>query len=394
MKKQILFLAMFTMALIFAGTTNSYGQLLPRTTPAAIDTISCITNSLPLHPVPGVNYTYKMDGETGEEWTSNWTWWATKDTSFINGSGLNTTNAYTTGAGDLLNASAHYLTSTLNADSVVIAWSPEVLALTKYQDPFDPTGLVPSPTFVVAYAEGINCADNIEVYEINPIPAFVVDIANITEDGVVLDWGVDTAQCVDIIRSAHYNDGTNTLMMDYGTDTLFFEVVASNFVTSWTPYFQIMAGLTDSQVADIGIATTLTNARAGTWITGTSEVTDLATGDSTSFGGVELTALTASEIPNGVSVIVRVVIHNNTYESLISQTFTLAVDGRDLTDQWDLKEDDCSDPTAASYDNIDEANQFIRPRPTIDGDPANFPNTTDDSGEIVTPETIIDKERN
>jgi hypothetical protein len=32
MKKQILFLAMFTLAMIFAGTNNVFGQLLPGVT--------------------------------------------------------------------------------------------------------------------------------------------------------------------------------------------------------------------------------------------------------------------------------------------------------------------------------------------------------------------------
>lgn len=392
MKKQILFLAFFTLALIFAGTNKSFGQLLPRTTPAAIDTLSCIANSLPLHPVAGIPYKYKMDGTTGEENTYAWTWWATKDTTFINASGLKTNGSLTAPGGGLMDASTNYLNSVVDADSVIITWSPEVLALTDYEGTPDPTGTTLSPTFVVGYANGINCADNIEVYEINPVPAFVVDIANITENGTVLDWDVDTAECVDIVRSATYRNAT--LMMDYGTDTLYFEVVASNFVTSWTPYLTIMDGLTDSQTADIGIATTYANAQSGTWITGATEQTGLIEGDSTSFGGIELDAVTSSNVPNGVSVIVRVVIHNNTFESLDSQTFTLAIDGNDYTDQWDIDETDCADPTLADYDTLDDANQIIRPRPTIDGDPANFPDTTDDDGETVTPETIINKERN
>lgn len=385
MKKQILFLAIFTLAVFLAGTTKSFGQLLPRTTPNYIDYLTCQGQSYPLHPMPGIPYTYRMDGASGEEHADQWTWFATKDSVFINSSGLNIATRLQVASGQLLNASTNYGTSG-SLDSVTITWTPEILANTLYEGVASTTNF-PSPTFVVGYATGENCADNIEVYEINPIPAFVVDIANITETGVVLDWGIDTAECVDIVRAATYNSATDSLIMDYGTDTLYFEIVASNFVTSWTPYFQIMAGLTGSQTADIGVAISYANAQSGTWITGTTEQTGLQTTDSTSFGGIELTALDPDEVANGVSVFARVVIHNNTFESLSSQTFTLAVNGRDYSDQWDLEDDTCADPTTAVYDtDNDLANQIIRPRPAINH------NTPDDG--TVEPNTIINKQRN
>ena len=395
MKKQILFFAMITLAFIFAGTTKSFGQALsPRTTPNPIDPLSCIANSLPLHPVPGVPYRYEMDGTTGEEQTSNWTWFATKDTTFLNTSGVNIATMLTA-PGDLLSVSANYGVSTLDADTVSITWSAEILALTEYEGTFQGlTPTVPSPTFVVAYAEGINCADNIEVYEINPAPAFIVDIANIDEGGATLDWDVDTAECVDVVRSATYNDVSKTMLMDYGTDTIYFEVVASNFVTNWTPTLTITAGLSGSQLADIGIASSYANAQSGTWITGTTEETDMFTADSTSFNGIDLTASDPADVNDGVSVFVRVVIHNNTYESLTSQDFILSVDGQDATGQWDIAETDCADPTNADYDTDDSATQTMRPRPTIDGTPNTGTTTVDENPAAVDPSEVIDKERN
>ena len=392
MKKQILFLAFFTLAIIFAGTSKSYGQLLPRTTPAAIDTLVCVANSLPLHPVPGIPYVYRMDGTTGEENTYAWTWWATKDTTFINASGLKTSGSLSAPSDGLMFTGANYLNSVVDADSVVITWSPEVLANTDYEGTPDPTGATPSPTFVVAYANGINCADNIEVYEINPVPAFTVDIANITEDGTVLDWDVDTAECVDIVRSATYRNAL--LEMDYGTDTLYFEIVASNFVTSWTPYFSILGGLNGSQTADLLISLDYAAAQAGTPITGTTELTGLTAGQHGWGDDIELTAATASEVPNGVKLVARVIIHNNTYESLTSSNFNLAVDGQDFTNQWDMEDTDCSDPTTAVRNEIDEAVQIIRPRPTIEGTPDLGGTTIDTDTPAVDPEDVIEKERN
>ena len=193
---------------------------------------------------------------------------------------------------------------------------------------------------------------------------------------------LDTAtQCVDIVRSAVYNSGT--IDMDYGTDTLYFEVVAANFATFWYPTFQATTGsLAGDQTWDIGWAYTKPDAISGNFIE--PERTGLT--DAASFTAADSIYTNETTTVGGVSIYVRVVIHNNTYPTLTTSLFGLAVDGQDATDQWDLVNDltasNCSDPTKADQNDIGYYN--ITPRPDIDDlDPTNA--TYDD--ESTTPGT-------
>jgi hypothetical protein len=367
MKKQILIMMFLSLAFVFAGVNNAFGQATPldsRTTPNPITPLACAGTANFLHPVAGVSYTYVMEGVTGaEEQPSQWTWFATKDPSFISVVGgvptLNTANMLTS-PGDLLAVGASYgVTSTTN--SVEITWSPEILANTVYQT---------NPTFVVGYATGVNCADNIQVYEINPISNFIIDIANI-ESGAALDWEEATEQCVDFVQSAVYNSGTYEIDMDYGKDTIYFEVVAANFVNDWTPTFNLVSGLVGAQTAEVGLATSLANAQAGTFITGATTSWTAASVGSNWATGIALTANDPNTVADGVSVFVRVIISNLTEESLTSNAFVLAVDAIDDggAGQWDMEEEDCDPLTATdAADQVDRATHTVTPRPTIEDD--------------------------
>jgi hypothetical protein len=167
-----------------------------------------------------------MDGTTGAEKADQWTWFATKDPAFITNGALNTASALTTASGDLLNVSSNYNTAS-GTNSVEITWSPQVLANTVYQ------GSAGQPTFVVGYATGENCADNIKVYEINPIMSFIVDIAAIDEKDATLAWDTPAEECVSPVVGATYSAGK--LDMNYGTDSIYFEIVAANFVKNFKP---------------------------------------------------------------------------------------------------------------------------------------------------------------
>jgi hypothetical protein len=269
----------------------------------------------------------------------------------------------TTASGDLLAAGTSYgVTST--TPSVDITWSPEILAGTQYQG----TGAPGTPTFVVGYATGANCSDNIQVYEINPVFNFVVDIANIdpTDPTATLAWDAPTNQCVDIVRGALYGGGE--IAMDYGKDTLYFEVAAANFVTDWTPQFRLISGLTGVQTAEIGVASSLANAQAGTFITGLTDSWDATNVGTDWIPGVALTATTAADAVTGVSAYVRVIISNLTEESLADNVFSLAVDAIDNGGAgiWDMEDDDCpSGGGTDAADRTDLAEHTVNPRPTI-----------------------------
>lgn len=364
MKKQILFLALFILAL-FAGNSNAFGQVLaPSTFPtptAPNPLVNCIGDAQ--HPKAGNSYTYTLDPSASVTAPTSYKFWATKDPNFISGAGNTITNQADSlkkeVPGELLNYSPNYQLGGASP-SVNITWSPEILSGTAYQDPA--AGPAKTPTFVVGWASD-GCTDNIKVWEIDPSPSFTVDITNIDDaTQLPLAYGATTTQCVDEVRAAKYNATTFGIDYDYGADTLYYEVIAANFVTSWTPTF-ILGGLDGTtQTATIAWASSFADAKAGTFIEPAADITA-----GTVTGTTPLTSSVANTTA-GVSLIVKVIIANHNYETLAQETITLAVAGQDA-DGFDIVDDaTCTVPTDAVTAAADDvATRTIDPRPAIDG---------------------------
>ena len=233
------------------------------------------------------------------------------------------------------------------------------------------TTAAPTSTFVVGYAKN-DCTDNIKIWEIDPSPSFTVDIRVIddaTKD--TLAYGDNSAeQCVDEVRAAKYNPTTWDIDYNYGWDTLYYEVVASNFVNEWVPTFFI-EGLDGSiQEARIDWYSSMATALAN----GASiEGFDIAAGSAatgspaTIQGTVPLTAgVGVTNTNDGVSLIVRVVITNHNYETLTASTIGLSVAGEDDLG-FDIDDDAlCTVPAnATDAADDDETSRTITPRPTL-----------------------------
>jgi hypothetical protein len=227
MKKQILILAMFTLALVFAATNNSYGQYIdymtgtPSCTPAV--PLACSTTDDGLHPLPGKNYTYTITTDPVNVAAVHW--FVTDESDII---------TYPAGAPvlqanrDVINGS-YVLTATAGAydapgntaQTIDISWKS-----------FDP---VANEVLLVAYISGAaGCSDNVEVYRIEPTFAFTLDVAALLDAG-----GFGSEECLSPVEEAIF-DGTN-LTMDYGENWIFFSVNAANFVDSWEPTFSAVA---------------------------------------------------------------------------------------------------------------------------------------------------------
>ncbi|MEI8113077.1 MAG: hypothetical protein WCI54_05580 [Bacteroidia bacterium] len=344
MKKQILIIAFFVLALM-AGSLSSFGQLVKGN--LAPGASSCTSDAL--HPIAGTSYTYTIDNTNGIVPT-NYSWWVTKNPNFV---------VVATGAADqsakLGVAAGQLIATTANGatdgKSIDITWSPELLAATKYQ------GAAGQPTFVAVMTNGA-CTNNLQVYEINPKPSFTVDITNINTTGTTLAYTIDFPQCVAAVHSASYV--ANQVAMDYGTNTLYYEVISANFVTSWQPTFQIMAGsLSANQTADIYYSSTLADVKTN----GVYLDSSLGLADGAVFASAKNLTSALANTSVGVSLYVKVVIHNLKEESLADRGFTLAVDGKDFTNQWDLVNTTCLDPAAA--DQSDKATQTITRRPDV-----------------------------
>ncbi len=353
MKKQILILALFALA-ILSSTINSFGQALD---PSTFSTkpnplVNCLGS--PQQPKAGISYKYLLDPSTSVKAPTDYKFWATKDKDFIKLVGTATTDNSATAlkkvAAELLDHSANYNVGG-TTPSVDITWTPEVLSGTKYQGA--------TPTFVVGLASD-GCTDNIKVWEIDPSPSFTVDIKNITQAGTpVAAYGDPTTQCVDKTRAAKYS-ATFGIDYDYGKDVLYYEVIASNFVTSWKPTF-FLTGLDGTiQTAEIHLAKNYTDAVAGTYIEGG----DITTG---TFAGTKALTSSVANTTDGVSLIVKVIISNKNYETLAQETIKLSVAGEDA-DGFDINDDaTCTVPATdilAAADDV--ATRTIDPRPAID----------------------------
>lgn len=377
MKKQILIIAFFVLALM-AGSLSSFGQVLthdaglPALVGVPLPLTACPSDAL--HPLPGQPYVYAITNPNGAIVAADtYTWWATKDQTFVDATNLNgkTSTMLTTASNDLVAVGAGYGLPTAATPSMSITWSADILSKTKYQAVG--ADAPKTSTFVSVLATGgTGCTNNLQVYEINPLPAFTLDITNVDKAGVAKPYGTDVPQCVDQVRTAAYAVATHDVLMDYGTNVLIFEVIAANFVTSWVPTFTIGTNslstvVGKTQTADISWYSTLAGAQTGV---GAIETKPGLADAAVTAGVTPLTVAAGTNTANGVSLYVRVVIHNQKFESIVDNPFVLKVDGKDATNQWDLNNTAAAATCAvAGVDGLDAATQTITKRPDIQSNP-------------------------
>ena len=329
MKKQIFILVFFALA-IFATGTRSYGQYAADIVIAPTASIYCPTptavvascvKSDELHPVPGTQYTYKV---TVNDANSAIHWFVTKDPAFITG-GVLTTNIedktssdYVISAGTIVATSAAYNIPANTKNQIDVTWKS-----------FDPTLKV----FLVTYAKNsTGCTNNIQVYRIEPVQVFTLDIVALTSGGLV---NITKSDCVSPVVSATYdatlNSNAGGIKSDYGQNYVFFAVNAANFAHSWKPSFK----LTSDIIAANSPKTILTvdwsySAAPKVWKATTKDGTDPTLFESaTVVNAVNNIGASAS----GECIIVRVTVDHDTDETLADISLTLAVDGV----MWDPK---------------------------------------------------------
>ncbi len=328
MKKQILSIGIFLLT-VFAGVnqvkaqTTSVAGTAPKAAPTGCD-------DSPLAPMAGKPYEYEVSvNPTG----GNYIWWATKDANFIVNGVLNNTTAALGTTSVLSTVAADYNAST-TSNKVELTWDSNVLAGTTSA----------SPTFVAVHYDA-GCTDNFKVYEINPINAFIVDILNLNPVDKSVDtdaYGYEPEQCFDEVQGASWSSGG--MVYDYGTNVLYYEVVAAYFTNSWTPTFTI-AGLDAAQGATIEWAYDKAFTSPVTVASGTASTTPVVTN--------------VTDTQNGVSIYVRVTVDNNTFEGLADQTLALSVTGTNTAGERDVVASDCS--TA----DVNTASQVLNSRPTV-----------------------------
>ncbi|MBE0660904.1 MAG: hypothetical protein IH597_00405 [Bacteroidales bacterium] len=303
----------------------------------------------PLNPIAGVPYEYSAEiipaGGTAY-------WFATfNNTSFISGGTL-TANQEAAGGDFIATGATNYRNSTPGATSpttTTITWKSSGLAQV------DAT----NPLFLAIHYEApdmIGCADNLKVYRINPINAFLVNILNIGTAG----YDIDAESCVSDIESAVYDMVNSEMMYDFGQNILAYEVVAANFTESYDLSLRIF-GLEDDQTANIywnyeNNFTTATMLAGGPFF-------------NTTVAGPTVETFVPNT-QNGVSVFVWLEINNNNYEGLNDTPITLAVAGINSANQPNVRWDACEIPVDLMADLDDDnapdhALHTLKARPTV-----------------------------
>ncbi len=341
MKKQVFILILLA---FFAGTF-AFGQAVHVDDPILVN---CATAG-PLFPIAGMPYTYEVAfNPTG----GLAYWYSTISTSFMAGD-VRSATEQAIGGTYVSAASPDYRVSSKDSTKTWITWNSKGLTTAIA------AGVQPALFVVVEYtAPASGCANNMKVIPIRPIDAFTVDIMNLSaaDSATALAYAAPDSSCFDKIRSADWIAGAGDGLIDYnfGTNVLFYEVVAANFSGRFTPSFRI-TGLQATQTAKIdwGYSKGAFPHSVGAVVNGTPVTTPAP--DST-YTNVTNTSL-------GVSIFVRVTIENDDFEGLAATTYSLAVDAVNRESSIDVVNSTCINPGTADY--VDIATQVLKPRPTI-----------------------------
>lgn len=375
MKKQILFLTMFTLALIFAGTTNSIGQTIH---PLAV---GCAVTEGPLSPLLGKTYNYAVTVNiskftTGGENSTTYDWWVTQDPDILD-AGVWATPITPGTASDfevITTGSGAKTTSTDQlVDNIDISWNTPATALV--------------PFFLVVTVKGTNTdgdcvTQNTKVYKIIPVNQFTLDLVNYnTASGEVVNFVDDLAPdydpCISPIQSIIW-PGTVSVadehaIYDYGTDSIVWAVAAANWSNKWTPSLQLVQTNVTSTITSFTWNTAVDGTGTGGVFTNTSvNLWNTVTG---------VTPQSGTDVGQGGEVIyIKIKLDHSVdattfNEGLVDQGFNLAIDGTLANGDHDVHwTDTASDGTPGSgtancgeedqYEN-DIANQTLKKRPTV-----------------------------
>ncbi|NVO18394.1 MAG: hypothetical protein HXX13_01765 [Bacteroidetes bacterium] len=311
MKKQLFLLLVAILAISISST---YAQLTPRP-------VTCLSADA-LHPIPGNPYTYEVNVPTPPG-TKEYLWFVTQDPNFI-AAGTLTTNRETVPSSTVVAATGTgYNDPTTGTSQLSLTWKSFA---------YNPA----NPVFVVIQVKNTSSAgdacvsQNMKVYKIQPLNAFTLDIANqdasqVTQAG----YGTNIPRCIhDIVTSTYVPEsapgaGDDGVLMDFGQDILYYEVVAANWSEAWRPSIQL-TGVDPLEHVTVEFSNnaawttpvTMTDAGGGLYTT-TATVTP-ASGTFVGSAGQSIFIRVTLDHSDGV---------NPSYMGLTDEAITLAVDG-------------------------------------------------------------------
>ena len=204
-------------------------------------------------------------------------------------------------------------------------------------------------------------AENIRVWQINPINTFLLAITGATNNGVQFD---PANQCAAPLTGATVNPGAPTsVTYTYGANDLYYRVVASGASGTWTPSIQLPAlvGAPLSQNYTL-VEWNDDITGAGTWHTFNVPVGNTAGGPF-----VSTDPATIADPVAGTPILVHVQITNANFETLADQPILVGVDGllpNGLSDIWGGV-GPVPDPCAQADPFAKTATYTILARPTV-----------------------------
>ena len=320
-----------SLAFLLGGVYQSYGQYKSNLDApgscATVNAIVCLSSGsdTPLNPIAGKMYNYSVSIPNFLSSTSlEYKWFVTTSQTFISTtadvSSIVATIEANDGTGPHILATGNgYNNVSTGANNIDISWKSWT------NDPANPVFLV-----IYVTENGVCLTDNIEVYLINPVNAFTLDIANIDQAGGI--QGANFATCVSPIRSATWVPGTTNppgqLNVDYGTNYLYFSVTAANWANAWRPSAQITAATMGARTVSVdwAYAASANSSNPADWhampLSGSTYVSTANVVNQNIDGNNDNFVGSAGEC-----IVIRVTIDHNTEETLVDLPVELAVDG-------------------------------------------------------------------
>jgi hypothetical protein len=342
MKKQH-FLLVLLLA-IFAGFSSANAQ--------------CVANGFT--PAAGVPYTYDVTiAGTGYTGVGAYDWYVTQDVNILNAANIiPETNVFFTVDEATAGYSDYHDAAGSTSNQINLTWTPAaVSSLTPFY-------------LVLRYSEDNStssptcAAENIRVWQIDPINTFLLAIEGATNVGAPF---ANAEQCAAPITGAVITPNAvpanASVNITYGENTLYYRVTGSGILGDWRPSIRIPAllGLGQNYVS---VEWNQAIDGSGAWHSFNVPAANTAGGDFISTDLANITDAVA-----GTPILIRIVIDNVNFETLADQPILVGIDGYLPTgftesDIWGPGFDP-NDPCDAASEFAKEATYTILARPTI-----------------------------
>lgn len=313
-------------------------------------------------PAAGVPYTYDVTIGINPAYTGAGTydWYVTQDVNIINAANIIpesnvffTVDEVTAGYSDY-----HAVTATTNQINLI--WTPAAVSS------LTPFYLVLRYTEENTTAVPACSAENIRVWQIDPINTFLLAIEGATTVGAPF---APAEQCAAPLVSALITPNADPLLASveytYGENAIFYRVTGSGILGAWRPSIRIpaLAGLGQNYI-DVEWNQDITG--AGAWNTFSVPAGNTAGGDFVSTNNAII-----SDAVAGTPILIRIRIDNVNFETLADQPILVGIDGYLPTGYtesdiwgpgtWPGTPDPCDEADAFAK----EATYTILARPTI-----------------------------